>query len=98
MLNDRIETLSKLGAALTKTEEYLSKLADSTPYSSFEHKYIWMNTFMSCWDFFSSSQGDNCYVECALVAFFVCTKCTSSSLVVADGKFLDVLKGKLVGV
>jgi hypothetical protein len=32
------------------------------------------------------------------VAFFVCTKCTSSSLVVADGKFLDVLKGKLVGV
>ncbi|KAH9549963.1 hypothetical protein CY35_10G047200 [Sphagnum magellanicum] len=37
MLNDRIETLSKLGAALTKTEEYLSKLADSTPYSSFEH-------------------------------------------------------------
>ncbi len=40
MLNDRIGTLSKLGAALTKTEEYLSKLADSTPYSSFEHKYI----------------------------------------------------------
>jgi hypothetical protein len=39
MLNDRIETLSKLGAALTKTEEFLSKLAESTPYSSFEHKY-----------------------------------------------------------
>jgi hypothetical protein len=38
MLNDRIETLSKLGVALTKTEEYLSTLADSTPYSSFEHK------------------------------------------------------------
>lgn len=40
MLNDRIVNLGKLGSALTKTEEYLSKLDASTPYSSFEHKYI----------------------------------------------------------
>jgi hypothetical protein len=40
MLNDRILNLGKLGSALTKTEEYLSKLDASTPYSSFEHKYI----------------------------------------------------------
>jgi sucrose synthase len=38
MLNDRILNLGKLGSALTKTEEYLSKLDASTPYSSFEHK------------------------------------------------------------
>jgi sucrose synthase len=38
MLNDRIVNLGKLGSALTKTEEYLSKLDASTPYSSFEHK------------------------------------------------------------
>lgn len=37
MLNDRIQSLSNLQSALSKAEEYLSKLLPSTPYSDFEY-------------------------------------------------------------
>lgn len=37
MLNDRIHNISKLQAALAKTEDYLSKIPRDTPYSEFEY-------------------------------------------------------------
>ncbi|XP_010269598.1 PREDICTED: sucrose synthase 2 [Nelumbo nucifera] len=37
MLNDRIQSLSRLQHNLAKAEEYLSKLPPDTPYSDFEH-------------------------------------------------------------
>ncbi|XP_065618370.1 sucrose synthase 3 [Quercus suber] len=37
MLNDRIHSISHLQSALTKAEEYISKLPSDTPYSDFEH-------------------------------------------------------------
>ncbi|RZB49046.1 Sucrose synthase 2 isoform C [Glycine soja] len=37
MLNDRIQTISKLQSALAKAEDYLSKLAHDTLYSEFEY-------------------------------------------------------------
>ncbi|KAJ8444014.1 hypothetical protein Cgig2_020860 [Carnegiea gigantea] len=37
MLNDRIQTLSRLQSALSKAEDYLSKLPPDTPYSEFEY-------------------------------------------------------------
>ncbi|KAA0044392.1 hypothetical protein IC582_017481 [Cucumis melo] len=37
MLNDRIQSISKLQSALSKAEEHLSKLLPSTPYSDFEY-------------------------------------------------------------
>ncbi|KAL0389659.1 UNVERIFIED_CONTAM: Sucrose synthase 2 [Sesamum calycinum] len=36
MLNDRIQRISRLESALTKAEEYISKLPSETPYSDFE--------------------------------------------------------------
>ena len=39
MLNERIQSLSKLRLALIKAEEHLSKLPKSTPYAEFEHKF-----------------------------------------------------------
>lgn len=36
MLNDRIQSISKLQSALARAEEYLSKLHPDTPYSEFE--------------------------------------------------------------
>lgn len=37
MLNDRIQTLSRLQSALSKAEDYLTKLPPDTPYSEFEY-------------------------------------------------------------
>lgn len=37
MLNDRIQTLSRLQSALSKAEDYLIKLPPDTPYSDFEY-------------------------------------------------------------
>ncbi|KAL0435912.1 UNVERIFIED_CONTAM: Sucrose synthase 2 [Sesamum radiatum] len=37
MLNDRIQRISRLESALTKAEEYISKLPSETPYSDFEY-------------------------------------------------------------
>lgn len=37
MLNDRIQSISKLQAALVKAEEYLSKVKPETGYSEFEY-------------------------------------------------------------
>lgn len=37
MLNDRIQRISRLESALTKAEEYISKLPPDTPYSDFEY-------------------------------------------------------------
>ncbi|KAK4418110.1 Sucrose synthase 2 [Sesamum alatum] len=37
MLNDRIQRISRLESALTKAEEYISKLPPETPYSDFEY-------------------------------------------------------------
>ncbi|OVA13426.1 Sucrose synthase [Macleaya cordata] len=37
MLNERIQSLSRLQSALAKAEEYLSKLPRDTPYSDFEY-------------------------------------------------------------
>ncbi|PQQ01202.1 sucrose synthase 3 [Prunus yedoensis var. nudiflora] len=37
MLNDRIQSISKLQSVLGKAEEYLSKLPPETPYSEFEY-------------------------------------------------------------
>ncbi|KAK9756925.1 hypothetical protein RND81_01G130200 [Saponaria officinalis] len=36
MLNDRIQTLSRLQSALSKAEDYITKLSPDTPYSEFE--------------------------------------------------------------
>ncbi|XP_074268398.1 sucrose synthase-like [Silene latifolia] len=36
MLNERIQTLSRLQSALSKAEDYLTKLSSDTPYSEFE--------------------------------------------------------------
>eukprot|EP00252_Welwitschia_mirabilis_P026173 TRINITY_DN845_c0_g1_i1.p1 TRINITY_DN845_c0_g1~~TRINITY_DN845_c0_g1_i1.p1 ORF type:complete len:646 (-),score=94.98 TRINITY_DN845_c0_g1_i1:204-2141(-) len=38
MLNERIQSLTKLRSALVKAEEHLSKLPKDTPYQEFEHK------------------------------------------------------------
>ncbi|XP_015891967.3 sucrose synthase 2 [Ziziphus jujuba] len=37
MLNDRIPSISRLQSALSKAEDYLSKLSPQTPYSEFEY-------------------------------------------------------------
>ncbi|PIN24150.1 Glycosyltransferase [Handroanthus impetiginosus] len=37
MLNDRIQRISRLESALTKAEDYVSKLRPDTPYSEFEY-------------------------------------------------------------
>lgn len=37
MINDRIQSISKLQSALAKAEEYLSDLASDTLYSEFEY-------------------------------------------------------------
>lgn len=37
MLNDRIHSISHLQSALTKAEEYISKLPSDAPYSDFEY-------------------------------------------------------------
>lgn len=37
MLNDRIQSLSRLQSALSKAEDYLTKLPPDTPYSEFEY-------------------------------------------------------------
>ncbi|KAJ4849116.1 Sucrose synthase 3 [Turnera subulata] len=37
MLNDRIQSVSRLQAALVKAEEYITKLPSDTPYSEFEY-------------------------------------------------------------
>nr|ASU91340.1 Sucrose synthase [Juglans sigillata] len=37
MLNDRIQSISRLQSALAKAEEYISKLPSDTPYSDFEY-------------------------------------------------------------
>ncbi|KAL2556639.1 Sucrose synthase 3 [Forsythia ovata] len=37
MLNDRIQRISRLDSALSKAEDYLSKLPPDTPYSEFEY-------------------------------------------------------------
>lgn len=37
MLNDRIQRISRLEAALSKAEDYLSKVPSDTPYSEFEY-------------------------------------------------------------
>ncbi|KAJ7977602.1 Sucrose synthase [Quillaja saponaria] len=37
MLNDRIQSMSRLQSALAKAEDHLSKLAPDTPYSEFEY-------------------------------------------------------------
>lgn len=39
MLNDRIQSLSRLQSTLTKAEEYLSKLLPDTPYSEFAYVF-----------------------------------------------------------
>lgn len=39
MLNDRIASLSRLQSALTKAEEYLSRLPPDTPYSDFSYAF-----------------------------------------------------------
>lgn len=39
MLNDRIQTLSRLQSALSKAEDYLTKLSPDTPYSEFEYVF-----------------------------------------------------------
>lgn len=38
MLNDRVQSLSRLQSILAKAEEYLSKLLPETPFSEFTHK------------------------------------------------------------
>ncbi|XP_010038238.2 sucrose synthase 2 isoform X2 [Eucalyptus grandis] len=38
MLNDRIQTILKLESALSKAEDYLSRLPSDTPYSDFEYE------------------------------------------------------------
>ncbi|KAG6518592.1 sucrose synthase 4-like isoform X2 [Zingiber officinale] len=38
MLNDRVQSLSRLQSVLAKAEEYLSKLLPETPFSEFTHK------------------------------------------------------------
>lgn len=38
MLNDRIQSISKLQSALVKAEDHLSKLAPDTLYSEFEYE------------------------------------------------------------
>ncbi|KAK6941031.1 Glycosyl transferase, family 1 [Dillenia turbinata] len=38
MLNDRIESISRLQSALAKAEDYLSKLPSDTPYSEFQYE------------------------------------------------------------
>lgn len=39
MLNDRIQNLDSLQAALRKAEDFLTTVAPDTPYSEFEHKF-----------------------------------------------------------
>lgn len=39
MLNDRIQSISRLQSALAKAEDYLSKLSPETPYAEFEYAY-----------------------------------------------------------
>lgn len=39
MLNDRIQTISRLQSALSKAEDHLSKLPPDAPYSEFEFAY-----------------------------------------------------------
>ncbi|XP_057963751.1 sucrose synthase 2 [Malania oleifera] len=39
MLNDRIQSISRLQSALAKAEDYLSKLPPDTPYSEFEYAF-----------------------------------------------------------
>ncbi|KAG0452536.1 hypothetical protein HPP92_025200 [Vanilla planifolia] len=39
MLNDRIQSLSRLQSTLSKAEEYLSKIDPETPFSEFEHSF-----------------------------------------------------------
>ncbi|KAM0947640.1 putative sucrose synthase [Dioscorea sansibarensis] len=39
MLNDRIQSISRLQSALAKAEEYLSKLPADTPFSEFAYKF-----------------------------------------------------------
>ena len=38
MLNDRIQSISRLQSALAKAEDYLSKLAPDALYSDFEYE------------------------------------------------------------
>ncbi|KAI3414366.1 Endoglucanase [Psidium guajava] len=38
MLNDRVESISRLQSSLAKAEDYLSKLSPDTPYSEFEYE------------------------------------------------------------
>lgn len=38
MLNDRIQSVSRLQATLAKAEDYLSKRPPDTPYSEFEYE------------------------------------------------------------
>lgn len=37
MLNDRIQSISRLQSALAKAEDHLTKLPPETPYSEFEY-------------------------------------------------------------
>lgn len=37
MLNDRIQSISRLQSALSKAEDYISKLPSDTPYTDFEY-------------------------------------------------------------
>lgn len=37
MLNDRIQSISRLESALAKAEDYISKIPQDTPYSEFEY-------------------------------------------------------------
>lgn len=38
MLNDRIQSISRLQSVLVKAEDYLSKVPSDTPYSEFEYE------------------------------------------------------------
>lgn len=49
MLNDRVQSVSRLQSALVKAEDYLSKLPPGTPFSEFEYGWV---AFTLCEDHF----------------------------------------------